>query len=48
MLFTSFGLYEYWESQVIGDKGHKDLWQGLVGLFGGSVAIFALKLIGII
>ena len=46
MLFVGFGLYEYWESQVIGDRGHKDFWQGLIGLFIGAGIILILRLVG--
>jgi len=46
MLFVGFGLYEYWEAQQIGDRGHKDFWEGLVGGFIGAGIIFILNLVG--
>jgi len=46
LLFVGFGFFEYWESQVIGDRGHKDFWEGLVGGFIGAGIIFILNLVG--
>lgn len=40
MLFAGFALFEYWESRVIGDDGHKDYWEFLAGMFlAGSVLL---------
>jgi len=43
-LFIGFGWYEWWEAKVIGDEGHRDFWEGLLGYFIGAGIILALRI----
>ena len=42
VLFAGFALFEWWESRVIGDDGHKDYWEFLAGMFLAGAALLLI------